>query len=391
MDVKEGDFVYPIIDMDYNQTNLTTLTKDNFAVDVGIKNVSINDVTYDNITSYYRLNVTVPSNQEGSKQDFWVNVSYGNVWETDIEIESVWYFAPTTTTSTPPSPGPGPGPGPAPTTAPAPPAKISNFTLDIDLIEILLSPGKTDKKSIKVSNNGETRLNITGRIKNLEQFSFFSGNGTEYSFELDVDETKEVEINFVIPDDQEPGVYPGQIVFTGDSIERTVLVVIEVESEEPLFDVKVEMLPEYKEVYPGGNVMAQLTIYNLGKIGRVDVDVEYGIKDLTGNVTVFEHETLAVETQVSIVKSLETPSTIEPDSYIFYAKVSYKDTIGPGSSMFKVIERPKIPLPLYLILIVILAIILVIISIILTLRKKEEDRKEKEELPEGSIEENTFN
>lgn len=253
-------------------------------------------------------------------------------------------------TTAPPGRGPS-GPGPAR------PPKIANFTLDKDLIKVELKPGKTGEKVIRVSNTGETKLTITGRIQYLDEFLFFTETGTEITFELNPDETEKLEVNFIAKEDQEPGIYPGEIVFTADIIERTVLVVVEVESEKPLFDVKVEILPEYRVVYPGNKVMAQLTLYNLGKIGVVDTDVEYGIKSLNGTVITSEHEMMAFETQLSTVKSIDLPSGIKPDSYVFYSKVTYEGIVGTGSSMFEVIEEKK--LWLYLILFLLLLIIMI--------------------------------
>jgi uncharacterized membrane protein len=332
----------------------------------------ISNISYNETTAYYTLNITVPSNLEGSKQDIWVNVTYKGIWRTDINIESVWYYTSTTTTipaTTAPPQTPGPGPGPGPVTSPA---RVVNFTTDVDLIKVLLASGKTEKKSIKVSNTGKTKLDITGKIHYLDQFSFFKEGGMEYKFELNPDETKEIEIDFFAKKDQEAGVYPGKVGFTSDGIERTVLLVVEVESEKPLFDVKVETLPEYRVIYPGDKIMAQLTIYNLGKIGRVDVNVEYGIKDLSGKIITSENETMAVETQISVVKTLNIPFTSKPDNYVFFGKVSYKDVVGTGSDIFQVLKRIEFVLPVsYLVLILLVFMILLLILIIYGIKKRK--------------------
>ena len=373
-DVKEGDFIYPTVHVEYNETNVTDLNIQNFTVNIGTKLALINGVSYDGTTSYYTLNITVPSNAEGSKQDIWINVTNKGFWATDINIEAIWYYIaiPVTTIPTQPS-GPSPGPGPSPIPA-QPSARILNFSTDIDLIKVLLTPGKTEKKMIKVSNNGKTKLNLTGKIQDVNQLSYFTEGGTEYRFELDVNDTKEIEINFFTRKDQEAGIYPGKIAFTGDGIERTVLVIIEVESEKPLFDVKVETLLEYRMVYPGDKVMAQLTIYNLGKIGRVDVNVEYGIKDWDGNVIISGNETLAVETQISVVESLNLSSTIKPNNYIFYSRVSYNNVIGTGSDTFQVIERIRFKIPLLYWLLIIIILILMFV-LFYKLRKKRKMKK----------------
>jgi uncharacterized membrane protein len=218
---------------------------------------------------------------------------------------------------------------------------------------------------------------INGKIQYLNEFLFFTGNATEYTFELNPNETKEIEINFISKKDQLPDVYPGKIVFTSESIERTVLIVVEIESEKPLFDVKVEVLPEYRIVYPGDKVMAQLTLYNLGKVGRVDTNVEYGIKSLNGTIITSENELMAIETQLSIVKSLYLPADIKPDSYVFYSKVSYNGVIGTGSSMFTVTERFKFGTYFLLAIIIFVVIIILILSFIYYSKKRKVNQKKK--------------
>jgi hypothetical protein len=282
-------------------------------------------------------------------------------------------YSVTTTIPVTIAPQPGPSPVPSP---PLAPTKIVNFTVDLGLLKVLLVPGKTEKRIVKVSNVGNEKIRVTARIHNLEQFSSFEKGTTQYNFTLDVNETEEVEIDFFAKKDQEPGIYPGKIVFTGDSIERVIVTVVEVESEKPLFDVKVEVLPEYKTVFPSERVLAQLTIYNLGKIGRVDVNLEYGIKDLSGNVIATENETLAVETQVSVVKAIDIPSKIKPDSYIFYSTVSYNNVIGTGSDVFFVKERVSFKIPIYLLLILIIFILL-LIWVATKLRKKKRKKKKR--------------
>jgi uncharacterized membrane protein len=167
-------------------------------------------------------------------------------------------------------------------------------------------------------------------------------------------------VNLRIPRDAEPGVYPGKIVFTGDGIERTVLVVVEIESEKPLFDVKVEIPATYRTVHPGEEVVSQITIYNLGRIGRVDVSIEYGIMDLSGNITIRRREILAVETQVSLVRTITIPKTVIPENYLFYAKVNYNGIIGTGSSMFTVVKKWKFSVPEFLRLFLVLIFITIV-------------------------------
>jgi hypothetical protein len=277
--------------------------------------------------------------------------------------------APTTAATT--SPGPT-SPSSTPLT---PPSLISNFTVDKEVIDVTLTPGDSKKRTLIISNTGDTSLDIQIKLNNLDLFSKFPDGGTVYTIKLNQSETKTIEINFFASKDQKPGVYTGSVSLTSGSIERILAVAVEVESVKPLFDVKVEVPPEYKILHPGEKVSAQLTLYNLGGTGRVDVDVNYGIKDLSGNIISSEHEIMAIETQLSTLKSFNLPTTIKPSDYIFYATVSYNDTIGTGSSTFKVVEVKKISINLFLIIILILAIASVLFIIYIS--KKEDKKLEK--------------
>jgi hypothetical protein len=72
------------------------------------------------------------------------------------------------------------------------------------------------------------------------------------------------------------------------------------------------------------------------RIGSVDVNVEYTIRN-NGDILFTEKETLAVETQVSFVKSFRVPSNLEPGHYNFDVVIYYLgDVIGTSSSLFTV-------------------------------------------------------
>jgi hypothetical protein len=217
--------------------------------------------------------------------------------------------------------------------------KISNFTLSEDFIKILLKPGGITKKTLKISNNGYNNLTITINLINLEDFLIFFGGVSEYKFDLSVGETKSIQLNFFTSEEQKSGIFPGKLIVTGDGIGKLITIVIEVESEKPLFDIDVEIPQKYKEVQPGEEVLAQLTIYNIKRMGRVDVYVEYGLKDINGNIIVSEHETIAVEMQVSILKSLDIPFNTKPDNYVLYAIVKYDNTTGIGTDILRVVKK----------------------------------------------------
>jgi len=223
--------------------------------------------------------------------------------------------------------------------------KVSSFTVDKDLIKVVLKQGETKKEFLEIENTGETELDITIDLRNLKDFIFFPGGVSEYSFKLEAGEKQTLQLIFNIAKDQKPGVYPGKIVVRGDGLQTVVTTIIEVESEQPLFDIEVEILEEFKEVAAGGGLLVKITLYNPKGTGLVDVEVDYAIMDLDGKVIIKEHETVAVETKTSFIKRFTIPSSAKPGNYIFYAKVTYNGVVGSSSSLFEVVEKPHVETP----------------------------------------------
>jgi len=223
--------------------------------------------------------------------------------------------------------------------------KIPDFTVDKDLIKVVLKQGETQKEFLEIENTGETELDITIDLENLRDFVIFSGGVSEYSFKLKVGEKQIVQLIFDISKDQKPGIYPGKLIIKGDGLQTVVTTIIEIESEKPLFDIEVNILEEFKEVIAGEGLLAEITLYNPKGIRLADVDVEYIVKDIDGTIIINEHEAVAVETRTSFIKRFTIPSSLKPGSYIFYAKVTYNGVVGSSSSLFEVVEKPHVETP----------------------------------------------
>jgi len=283
----------------------------------------------------------------------------------------------TVVTTTPTTAAGGGGGGGGGTGAPTTVTEVSGFIVDKDFIKVLLKPSGIKRKLIDISNVTDTDLSITIDMKNLEDFLIFPGGVSEYTFDLSVGETKSIQLNFFASEKQEPGVFPGKIIVTGNGVEKLITVVIEVELEEPLFDIDVKIPQKYQEVLPDEEVLIQLIIYNIKRIGPVDVYVEYGIKDFADNTIVTEHEVLAVEMQVSVVRSLHVPFDAKPDSYVAYATVKYDDTVGTGTHVFRVVT-PKEEIEMQTIMVLLLLLFTVIIVLIFLFTIGFIERKMKE-------------
>ncbi len=165
----------------------------------------------------------------------------------------------------------------------------------------------------------------------------------ETEFLLDANEKKQVEVIF---DSKglEPGVHVGKILITGGDDSSNIPVIFEVEAKNVLFDVNVDIPPEYNQVEPGGKLLAQVKIFDLTSggtsegLGATNVDTEYYLFDLDGNVLSSETEGIVVEKQARITKTLTLPSDIKQGDYVFVTVVRYRDSLGASTQLFSVIS-----------------------------------------------------
>ena len=222
-----------------------------------------------------------------------------------------------------------------------------DFSVDKTSLKVVLKQGQTKTETLTIKNTGTTIFDVKAFLSDIEKFKV-SPEANEISHTLKPDEEKVIELVFKALENEKPDIYPAKILFKGPFKEKEVPTVIEVDSAEPLFDVDVEVLSGSKKLFPGQELLLEVNLINVRGFGRVDVVVEYSIKDLQGNVIATEHETLAVETQAKFTRSLSVPSDLKPGTYVAVAKVTYGDSVGVSSSLFEVIAKSIRLLPVQL-------------------------------------------
>jgi hypothetical protein len=92
---------------------------------------------------------------------------------------------------------------------------------------------------------------------------------------------------------------------------------------EDSFNVRLDIPPEYREVAAGGQVIATEKLFNLAGTNRMDVVVESWITDAEHQTLLLRKETVAVETQASLVRNFEIPKDARPGIYSLNVKVIY--------------------------------------------------------------------
>ena len=176
-------------------------------------------------------------------------------------------------------------------------------------------------------------------LENIQDFLIFLGGVSKYSLTLKPGEKQSVQLIFNVAKDYKLGVYPGRIIVSSPITKKIITTIVEVESTKKIFDVDIKI--QENKVVRGSNLVAEVVIFNLGQdLGRVDTQVEFGIKDLDGNIIQKEENRIAVQTQASFTESILVPKYLEEGRYVAYAIVTFDGEIGTASEVFEVISRP---------------------------------------------------
>lgn len=167
------------------------------------------------------------------------------------------------------------------------------------------------------------------------------------------------------------------------------------DSTKPLFDVNINVLPEYKKVLQGGEILIQNTLFNLRGFGGGNVDVRYVIKDSKGNLIAAQEERVFIETQAKFIRELVIPAEIKPGTYVAFVEASANGTIvGTGSDTFEVSLRYRQIYPAQLkyyligvaVFVALASFFIVVVRVIGVLKKKRKITKLKERIPLEKVE-----
>ncbi len=213
--------------------------------------------------------------------------------------------------------------------------KISSFSVDNEFIKVLVKKGDILKRTIKITNTGNTFLDFVIDLQELKDVIYVS----EPSFRLDKGKEKLIDLSIMSGKGIAPGVYVGNIAIkAGENILKLVRTIIEVESEKILFDISLDIPLEYKNVNPGEELILHSTLINMGGLSDVDINIEYNIKNSKGELILKDEEIVVVGTQASFTKKFLIPKNLEFGEYVISAVVRYGDSIGTSSEIFMVGE-----------------------------------------------------
>ncbi len=224
----------------------------------------------------------------------------------------------------------------------------------------LSAPGK-----ISLTNTGDVALSVTPKLSGLLGIVNFKKSLVNIA-----PGATEI-LEFDIVSSSEPGIYTGKLIFSANNKNLEVPFALNVRSELSLFDVSVDLADEFKHVSSGDKITSQITLLQAGLQEKMDVTLNYVVKDFDGNVHLTESETVMVFQQKSFNKEIDT-HLLAPGDYVLGAEVIYPGGIATASSQFSVVDNSLIGKSslIYWILLASVLIVFVIIIIVLVKFRK---------------------
>jgi cysteine-rich repeat protein len=182
-----------------------------------------------------------------------------------------------------------------------------------------------------------------------------------FSLGLSPGEIYELRIRFSAPG--EMGLYNGTIIIDG----KNASVSLNVQEKLLLFDSNIIVLnPDYM-VPQGENLRTSVTLIPLGDKERMDVTLNYVIKDYDNRVYLTRSETVLVEDQINFRRNFDT-GVLPLGSYIVALELIYSNGVAPSSAHFEVVQGRESTLfgrlVFFLVNIILIILILIILLII---------------------------
>ena len=261
------------------------------------------------------------SSSEGSNT--WI--TYCNDTTNNLGNASISFVQSVTTTTTTTGGGGGGG---TPTPVVVTPAQ---FSFSTDSYSTTVSLGKIESDTITLTNGQDSQKDFMLSVETIENIIDLDEN----SFSLGAGESKEIKFRIIAP--EKTGIYPGKIVIISKGVRKEINIVINIKTEKSLFDVTLS-IPKNMRVFSAGKILiSQINLLQMGIKEKVDVTMNYLIKDFEGNVLLSESETFAVTDEKSLTKEFHTEGMI-PGDYVLGVELIYPEGVAVASSQFKIEE-----------------------------------------------------
>jgi parallel beta-helix repeat protein len=241
-----------------------------------------------------------------------------------------------------------------------------NITLVPTSINVNIIVNTNLNETIQITNNGATNKTLSISQNNLDNMIILGNR----SITLAPKETKS--LNFIL-------VAPGSIgIFTGKIIIGTIEVPVTLNVKEKflLFDAAVSILNRNYKVSSGGELKTKIRLIPMGDEERMDVQLNYFIKDADGKVYLTQTETVLIENEMTLNRNFKI-GDLPLGKYILGVELVYSGGKAPASADFEVVaQTPQDFLSFFMFTLIVAMIIVSIVIVALTIRIKMKKREE---------------
>jgi len=239
---------------------------------------------------------------------------------------------------------------------------------------------------IQRSNQNLTIFNSCNYSQILNAGLYGNLNGIvllpETSITIGPNETKNFEVNFVSPIYNDT--FVGYLSFNNI---KKVDIFIKSTSNPLWFDANIVVLNKDYRVSQGDKLKTRVEMIPMGDKNKIDVTLNYEIKDYQGKSYIKKSETVLAVTQTTRIDRNFDTGMLPLGRYTINLQLIYPGGIAPSMAYFEIVEKsPEDILGLILMIVgvLILLIILLIVFIIIKRRRDKEREEEEEELNEES-------
>jgi len=248
-------------------------------------------------------------------------------------------------------------------------APTMNIIVNPTEISLTLAVNTNKEEIIKVTNLGTSTASISVRQQGLDNMVILG----ETSFELAAGESKDLSIIFVALN--QTGIFTGKIIIGN----KAVSISFNVKTKLLLFDSNIIVLNKNYRIEQGDKLRTMVTLIPLGDEERLDVTLNYVIKDYNNKIYLTKTETVLVEKQINFKRNFDT-GQLPLDKYIVGLELVYPGGVAPSSAHFEVVERIILVGEIYLYLITAILLVLILIIILLIIRHLK--KKKQQEVPQ---------
>jgi len=216
--------------------------------------------------------------------------------------------------------------------------------------------------TIKVTNPGTSTIMVPVGLTNLSNMILLNTT----SFELAPGESKNLDVTFVAL--SQTGNFKSNIIIGDESIPVEMIV----RTKLLLFDSVIEVLNENAQVKQGAKLKTKITLIPMGDPNRLDVTLNYTIKDYNGVVYFTKTETMLIEEKMSFERAFSV-NKIPDGKYVIGLMLIYPNGVAPSSAHFEIVSTLFGRIILILIILILIVLMLLIIFLIWKRRKEEEE------------------